>query len=228
MKKILALLVISSIVLTSAFSVNCFAYTETPTDIEIQNKTAHIFKKIKSAKDISITFTHDEPILPFSYSYCAKNNNVVVSFDNQFISMREYSVGTTKTGYFPSFPFVYIRYSEPYLAGVEMDGAVALYAIEDLVDIPLHFDYLNPITYEEEFDGKNYIVEEFLYDNMYKYKFYYLNDNLEKLSYENIHDNSKPDIYNVDIDFIVEDIDDTLPPTAIIDITLLCRLFFRF
>ena len=226
MKKFSALIIALAIIITSSFSINVFANVETSTDAEPQsNKTEALFDKIDASKEISVSLVENANIFPASYIFKIKDNNAMVGLDYGFFSLNEYSVGTTKTLYSPSHPFYYIRYTEPNLSIFPPTASIMPYLIQNLTDIPLHYSFSDPKTYSEKLDGIEYIVEEFCYDNFHNYKFYYIENELKILDYRYSHDSSLDCTYYVTIDFDSVIIDDTLPKTAFINITLFAKLF---
>ncbi len=156
------------IIALSVFSVNAFAAQTT--------KTEALFKQITDAKEISLTFTAGDTFLGTSTDTVhIKGNNVAYEYNTGFLNARVVLKDGSAYAYLPMLPFFFVKLDNTGLNNVDVWKIV-----ENAFGITM--GVLNYIkSYNEEYQGKTYFVEEFNDRAQVTSKFYYEGDTLKML-----------------------------------------------
>ncbi len=216
MKKLLSLVLTVAILVIGVFPINVFAAETT--------KTEALLDKMNSSKEISVTlrtgkgkeFGKDYGVTNTIY---AKDNELAFDLDNGFVTMRAVATHGKIVGFFPSFPYVYLKANSPFIVGNGIWGV-----INGLSDITMDFLY-HVGNYNETVGGTEYYVEEFNDRKDVTSKFYYTGDDLKMLRVENVKKKTVQYTYFDSISFDVDEkVFDT--PVFAIDLTPIMKFLF--
>lgn len=175
MKKTIAVLTATLILMLSVFSMNAFASEVTKTDA--------LFDKIEETKEVAVTFRTGRS-KTFGDSYSAintvylKGDSVAYDFDNGFIELRTVVQGDMLVSFLPSFPFIHMKAEELSFGDFDLWGVIngtSDFTMEFLVFVK---------AYETTIDGVTYYVEEFSDRGSVINSFYYVGDDLKILKAE--------------------------------------------
>ena len=215
MKKFISL-VLTFTILLSVFSINVFAAETT--------KTEALLDEMNSSKEISVTlrtgkgkeFGSDYGVTNTIY---AKDNELAFDLDNGFVTMRAVAKQGKIVGFLPSFPYIYLKTSSPFIIGNGIWGV-----INGISDITMDFLY-HVGNYNETVNGTEYYVEEFNDREHVTSKFYYIGDDLKMLRVENVKKKTVQYTYFDNLSFeIDEKVFDT--PIFALDLTPILKLLF--
>lgn len=217
MKKILSIILIATILITSAFSLSAFA-ADTP-------RTDALLDKVETADELSVTFTSGQSTI-FSFlgknpvnKISVKDNKVSYEINNGIIAVRLVANNDGIYAYLPILPFFYVKLDSKILAVADLKELIskALNLTQGFIQ------YID--SYNETFEGKEYYVEEYNDREVVTSKFYYDGDNLKILKVENANTKSVQYTY---FDNIAFEADDGLfdVPTLAFDVTPLLKGLF--
>lgn len=217
MKKIISILVVSIILITSVFSLNSFA-ADTP-------KTDALLDKLETATEVSVTLRSGETklfgVIPatITNTIAVKGNNICYQYNAGFINARVVANDNGIYGYMPTVPFFYVKMDSNPIKGANVWAMVLSAA-----NLTQAFTrYLK--SYEETVDGTKYYVEEYDDREFVTSKFYYVGDDLKMLIVTDSSTDSVQYTYFDDISFKVDDSMFSVPATAF-DLTPLLKAFF--
>lgn len=194
MKKTLSI-IMSVILIISVFSLNAFAAT---------TKTETLVDKINTEKEVAVTLTAgDIPLFGANSdatdTIYIKDDKAAYDYNAGFINIRVVLDDDEIIAFLPVFPYVHVKLDSKAIGSVDIWGI-----IDEATNIT--FGVLNYVgSYEEEFEGKTYYVEEFNDRAQVTSKFYYDGDDLKILNVTDKKTNSVQNTYFEDISFEVDD-----------------------
>lgn len=194
MKKTISI-ILSVILIISAFSLNAFAAT---------TKTEALLNKLNTEKEVAVTLTAgDIPIFGANSdatdTVYIKGDKAAYDYNAGFINARLVLDDDEIVAYLPVFPYVHVKLDSTAIGSVDIWGI-----INEATNITL--GVLNYVkSYEEEVDGKKYYVEEFNDRAQVTSKFYYDGDDLKILKVTDAKTGSVQNTYFEDISFEVDD-----------------------
>lgn len=194
MKKTLSF-IMSVILIISVFSLNAFAAT---------TKTETLVDKINTEKEVAVTLTAgDIPLFGANSdatdTIYIKDDKAAYDYNAGFINIRVVLDDDEIIAFLPVFPYVHVKLDSKAIGSVDIWGI-----IDEATNIT--FGVLNYVgSYEEEFEGKTYYVEEFNDRAQVTSKFYYDGDDLKILNVTDKKTNSVQNTYFEDIRFEVDD-----------------------
>ena len=194
MKKTLSI-IMSVILIISVFSLNAFAAT---------TKTETLVDKINTEKEVAVTLTAGD--IPLFGANSDATDTIYIKVDKAaydynagFINIRVVLDDDEIIAFLPVFPYVHVKLDSKAIGSVDIWGI-----IDEATNIT--FGVLNYVgSYEEEFEGKTYYVEEFNDRAQVTSKFYYDGDDLKILNVTDKKTNSVQNTYFEDISFEVDD-----------------------
>lgn len=217
MKKFLSIILIATILITSAFSLSAFA-ADTP-------KTDALLDKVETADELSVTFASGQSTI-FSFlgknpvnKISVKDNKVSYEINNGIIAVRLVANNDGIYAYLPILPFFYAKLDSKILAVSDVKELIA--KVSNLTQG--FIQYID--SYNETFEGKEYYVEEYNDREVVTSKFYYEGNNLKILKVENANTKSVQYTY---FDNIAFEADDGLfdVPALAFDVTPLLKGLF--
>lgn len=217
MKKFLSVLLTAVIIITSVFCVSAFA-AETP-------KTDTLLSKIGTEDELCITFTSGQSTI-FSFlgnnpinKIAIKDNKVSYEINNGFITVRAVANSDGVYAYIPSIPYFYVKLDSKILSLTDVKALIAK-------ALNLTQGFIQFVdSYPENFDGKDYYVEEYNDKEAVTSKFYYEGDSLKILKVENAVTKSVQYTYFDDISFTAND-DSFFVPVFALDVTPILQGLF--
>lgn len=217
MKKIISILVVSIILITSVFSLNSFA-ADTP-------KTDALLDKLETATEVSVTLRSGETklfgVIPATVTntIAVKGSNICYQYNAGFINARVVANDKGIYGYMPTIPYFYVKMGTNPLEGANVWAMV----LEAANLTQTFIRYIK--SYEETVDGTKYYVEEYDDREFVTSKFYYVGDDLKMLIVTDSSTDSVQYTYFDDISFKVDDGMFVVPETAF-DLTPFLKAFF--
>lgn len=199
MKKIISILIASTILILSVFSVNAFAATP---------KTDALLDKLETATEVSVTIRSGETMLfgvipsTITNTVAVKGNDICYEYSAGFLKARIVTADDGLYGFSPTLPYFYAKMgnNNPF------EGADVWSLVLDAANITQGFiRYIK--SYEETVDGKTYYVEEYDDREFVTSKFYYIGDELVWL---NVTDSSTGSVQNTYFEDISFDVDDSM------------------
>lgn len=168
MKKTISSILVAVFLVVSVFSINAFAET---------TKTDALFDRITNAKELSLTFTAGDTVLGTSTDTVhVKGNNIAYEYNTGFLKVMVVLKDGTAYAYLPSFPFFYVKLDNTGIINIDVWQVInTAFGITKGV-----LNYVK--SYNEDFNGKTYYVEEFNDRAQVTSKFYYEGDTLKMLS----------------------------------------------
>ena len=175
----------------SAFTVGAFA---------AQTKTDALFEKLNSGKEATVTFSSGDTMLGASTDKISIKGGVVAyDFSNGFFTARVVLKDNTAYAYLPMLPFFYVKVDN--VGTGNMDIWTVIKRATGVTQAVLNYQK----SYEEEFNGTTYYVEEYNDRATVTSKFYYLGDDLKILKVTDAKYGSVQYTYFEDISFSVSD-----------------------
>lgn len=216
MKKIISI-ILSVILIASAFSLTAFA-AESP-------KTDALLDKLETEDELCVNFTSGQSTI-FSFlgnnpsnQIAVKNNEISYEIDNGFIVIRVVANKAGVYAYIPSFPFMYVKLDSKILAITDVKDL-----LEKTSNLTQGFiQFID--SYSETVDGTEYYVEEYNDREFVTSKFYYIGDELRILKVENSKTKSVQYTYFDGIEFTANDELFDVPVLAI-DVTPILQGLF--
>ncbi len=194
MKKTISI-IMSAILIISVFSLNAFAAT---------TKTETLLDKLNTEKEVAVTLTAgDIPLFGANSdatdTVYIKDDMAAYEYNAGFINVRLVLDDDGIVAFLPIFPYVHVKLDSKALGSIDIWGI-----IKDATSITL--GVLNYVkSYDEEFEGKTYYVEEFNDRAQVTSKFYYEGDDLKILKVTDAQTGSVQYTYFEDISFEVDD-----------------------
>lgn len=228
MKKTVSVLLAVITLVMSVFTCNAFA-TEVENEIEVvtgfeATKTMAFLRMLEEADEISIKFSFSQKILgiipmKIPFEFYTKEGKCAYHLGNGFIKANIIAQNGVATGYYPQFPFIYLKQSDSSFN----INAGAFFVHFMIYSTNGYFYYQRDYskTYEEFINGKRYTIDEFVLYDYNVYRFYYLDDDLTAFEKVNIYDSSVNQKYDIEISNFVDDSVFELPSTAVVDISWL-------
>ena len=196
MKKTLSI-IMSVILIFSVFSLNAFAAA---------TKTETLLDKINENKEVAVTFTAgDIPLFGANSdstdTVYIKGDKVAYEYNAGFINVRVVADDGEIIAFLPVFPYIHVKLDTVAIGSFDIWNL-----IERATSVTLGvLNYVD--SYEEEFEGKTYYVEEFNDRAQVTSKFYYEGDDLKVLV---VTDAKTHSVQNTYFDEISLDVDDNI------------------
>ena len=192
MKRKISLTLALSLIISLIFSVGSFAAQST--------KTEALLDKVNSSKEVSVSLTAGDTALGKSTdTYYIKGNSAAFDYNTGFFTVRVVLRDGTAYAYLPMLPFFYAKLDNTGLINIDVPAL-----IKNAVGLTKGITHFEK-SFNEEFDGKTYYVEQFNDGAQVKLKFYYDGDNLKILSVYDAKTKSTQNTFFENISFSVDD-----------------------
>ncbi len=215
MKKFLSATLAAVILLVSVFSVNIFALNTT--------KTEALINKIKETREVAITLTAGDveafgEFLSATDTIYIKGDSIAYEHSMELLTARVVLNDGDFYGFIPAVPYFYVKAAAPGISSMDIWAV-----INDITNIS--FGIMKHVrSFEEEYEGETYYVEEFNDRAQVTSKFYYDGDDLKILKVIDKKTNSMQITYFENISFTVDDSIFQLPTFAL-DLTPMFKAF---
>ncbi len=194
MKKTLSI-IMSVILIVTVFSLNAFAAT---------TKTEALLNKLNTEKEVAVTLTAgDIPLFGANSdstdTIYIKGDKFAYDYNAGFMNVRLVLEDDEVIAFFPDFPYIHVKLDSVAIGSVDIWGI-----IDETTNATLGvLNYVN--SYEEEYEGKTYYVEEFNDRAQVTSKFYYDGDDLKIIKVTDAQTGSVQNTFFEDISFEVDD-----------------------